>query len=169
EVGLVPKHSICPGFESSIRPLVYETLKTRVTWTTSRQLVSVSSDLQPLPVVQCRIRERFAAEDSSYSPRINPHAHAGFLRHLNNIPDRFPVEPKVVLTECVHDDIETFIAKSPDIHPDVAKNPISEITCRNQHGHHILSPCREHGIRTLFGASGLSIKRRSVVRSRPPA
>jgi len=120
-------------------------------------------------VVQCRIRERFPAEDSAYSPRINPHAHAGFLRHLNNIPDRFPVEPKVVLTECVHDDIETFIAKSPDIHPDVAKNPISEITCRNQHGHHILSPCREHGIRTLFGASGLSIKRRSVVRSRPPA
>ena len=40
-----------------------------------------------------------------------------------------------------------LVAKSPDIHPDVAKNPIPEITCRNQHGHHILSPCREHGIR----------------------
>jgi hypothetical protein len=112
--------------------------------------------LQPIPVVQRRIRERLSAKDSAYSPRVNPNGHAGFFRHLNNVPDRFPVKPQVVLTERVNEDIETFIAKFPNIHPDVAKNPIPKIACRNQHGHHILSPCREPGI---YGAraSGLSL------------
>src|ERR1051326_3881444 len=126
---------MCAGFESRIGPLAHEALEPWITWATGRQIASICIDPQPIPVMQCRVRKCFTAEDPTDPPRIDPHAHAGFLRHLNNIADRFPVEPKIVLTERVDENIEALIAKPPNIHAGVAKNPISEITCRKEHGH----------------------------------
>jgi uncharacterized Fe-S cluster protein YjdI len=93
----------------------------------------VSGDLQPIWVVECRIRERFAAEDAADAPWIDPDAHSCFLRNLDDVSHGSPVEAKIVLTECVDDNIEAFLAKSPDIGPDVSEYSIPKIACRDLH------------------------------------
>jgi len=133
EVGLIPEHGIGAGFNSSIGPLVYESLESGIAWATGRQPLAVSSDLRPILMVEGRIRERFSPEDSTYSPRINPHAHSGFPCDLDNVPECSLVEPEIVLTECVDDNIEAFVTKSLDVCLDVAKYSIPEIACRDQH------------------------------------